>query len=92
MGYEELSVSASHMVGKFKYVIGENSKGEKGPCEVYLEEAQLSVTPAGGGCVHVSTKYKVMKRGRTWWEKENDIYDTKEDVYQKLEWMKKSAD
>ena len=88
MAYEELKVSASHMVGKFKYVIGENSKGEKGPCEVYLEEAQLSVTPGSRGCVYVSTKYKVMKRGRTWWEEEKDIYDTKEDVERILRYRK----
>jgi hypothetical protein len=99
MGYKELVVSADHMVGKFKYVIGENSKGEKGPCQVYIDEAQLNVTKAYeenedgfpiSGVVSVVTKYKVHTHKHTFWVKEKDLYDTKDDVLRVLEWKKKA--
>lgn len=86
MGYEELRVSASHMVGKFKYVIGEGKKRISKVFHVYLQEAQLNVTPADG-YVHVCTMYKVNYRGHAWWVKERDIYDTEKDALEKLESM-----
>ena len=89
MGYEELKVSADHMVGKFKYVIGEDKKRTSKVFHVYLQEAQLNVTPAGGnGYVHVCTMYKVNYRGHAWWVKERDIYDTEKKALEKLESVK----
>lgn len=83
---EELRVSAPYEVGKFKYLIGYNKNNEKGPMEVYIEECQLNVTPAGErGIVEVATKYKVTtKRGKCYWVKSDEIFNTKDDVLRKI--------
>lgn len=95
-GYDDLRVSAPHKVGKFKYVVGYLKKThEPAPMEIYIEECQLNVTkgyadyddgiPMSDVC-HVETKYKISRRGKSWWVKANEIFDTKEDV---LKFIKK---
>ena len=54
--------------------------------KVYIEECQLNVTPSeGNGVVNVETKYKVSKRGKCYWAKPTEIFDTKEDVLKRIE-------
>ena len=86
MTHEELRVSAPFEVGKFKYIIVEN-RGKKIPLEVYIEECQLNVTPSGErGVVEVVTKYQVNYRGKTKWIKPSEIFYTKEDALNEIEY------
>ena len=83
---EKLRVSAPYEVGIFKYLIGYNKNNERVPMKVYIEECQLNVTPSeGNGVVNVETKYKVSKRGKCYWAKPTEIFDTKEDVLKRIE-------
>lgn len=90
---EELIVSAPHKVGVFRYMVGRlKSTNCLAPMEVYIEECQLNITKGYdeyddgmpmSDIWHVEAKYKVSRRGHTWWVKSNEIFDTKEDTLKK---------
>ena len=46
MAYQELVVSADHMVGTFKWIIRETISGHYKPVKVYLNSAHIDVTPS----------------------------------------------
>ena len=95
--YGELKVSASHKVGVFKYIVGHlKETHEPAPMEVYIEECQLNVTRGfdeyEDDVYNVEIKYKVNRRGKTWWVKSNEIFHTKEDVLNHIKYMNSKND
>ena len=93
MAYQELVVSADHMVGTFKWIIRETVQGERKPVEVYLKSAHIDVEPSHDededgrpvkDVVSVTTKYKVSKGKYLWVIPEDEIYDTKADAEEAL--------
>lgn len=61
--------------------------------EVYVEECQLNVTKGYADyddgipmydVYHVEIKYKINRRGKAWWVKLDEIFDTEEDVIKSL--------
>ena len=93
-GYDDLSVSAPHKVGKFKYVVGYFKEShEPSPMEIYIEECQLNVTSGYDeyddgipirDVLHVEIKYKISRGGKIWWVKPDEIFDTKEDLLKSI--------
>lgn len=89
MAYQELVVSADHMVGKFKWIIRETVSGEKKAVEVYLRSAHMDITPSHSddedgrpisGVVSVKTTYKVSRGKYLWVVTEDEIFDSKEEA------------
>ena len=89
MAYQELVVSADHMVGKFKWIIRETVSGEKKAVEVYLRSVHMDITPGHSedddgrpvkDVVSVKTTYKVSRGKYLWVVGENEIFDTKEEA------------
>lgn len=89
MAYQELVVSADHMVGKFKWIIRETVSSEKKAVEVYLRSAHMDITPSYSddeygrpvsGDVSVKTTYKVSRGKYLWVVTEDEIFDSKEEA------------
>ena len=88
MNLNDLVVSAPYTVGKFKYIIITH-RDKKVPLKVYIEECQLNVTKGSEPeYVSVKTKYKVNYKGKIKWITSKEIFETKEDALNQIEYEK----
>ena len=87
MAYQELVVSANHMVGTYKWIVKKTFGNYYKPVKVYLKSAHIDVEPSHDededgrpvkGVVSVVTKYKVSAGKYFWTVSEDEIYDSEE--------------
>ena len=80
----DLLVRCKYKIDCYKYIALKSKKSNELliPVRVFLSEVQINVTPYGLDTVKTNIKYKVSKNGKSKWVNENEIYNTKEEIFQ----------
>ena len=82
----DLLIRCKYKIGCLKYIAIESKENNEllVPVQVYLSEVQVNATPYGTDTIKTNVKYKVSKNGKSKWVEENEIYNSKEEIYEKM--------